>query len=97
MLDAANSMGADGYVLFSSLAGSISPTGAEIGDFYLTDSAHAGRKFSYVNPAAQPSRIGFLAQLNQQGSSGYMYKSDAVFSDVGDIRSVYVKDNSRSD
>ena len=97
MLDAANSMGADGYVLFSSLAGSISPTGAEIGDFYLTDSAHAGRKFSYVNPAAQPLRIGFLAQLNQQGSSGYMYKSDAVFSDVSDIRSVYVKDNSRSD
>jgi hypothetical protein len=26
-----------------------------------------------------------------------MYKSDAVFSDVSDIRSVYVKDNSRSD
>lgn len=41
MLDAANSMGADGYVLFAaSLAGSISPTGAEIGDYsYLTDSA----------------------------------------------------------
>ncbi|MEQ6471936.1 hypothetical protein [Comamonas sp. wu1-DMT] len=97
MMDAANSMGADGYALFSSLAGSISSTGSEIGDFYLTDTAHAGRKFSYVNPAAQPSRIGFLAQLNQQGSSGYMYKSDAVFSDVGDIRSVYVKDNSRSD
>lgn len=94
MLDAANSMGADGYALFSSLAGSITSTGAEIGDFYLTDTAHAGRKFSYVNPAAQPSRIGFLAQLNQQGSSGYMYKSDAVFSD---IRSVYVKDHSRSD
>ena len=97
MLDAANSMGADGYALFSSLAGSISPTSTEIGDFYLTDTAHAGRKFSYVNPAAQPSRIAFLAQLNQQGSSGYMYKSDAVFSDVSDIRSVYVKDNSRSD
>ncbi|GEQ74583.1 hypothetical protein CTTA_1588 [Comamonas testosteroni] len=97
MLDAANSMGADGYALFSSLAGSISPTSTEIGDFYLTDTAHAGRKFSYVNPAAQPSRIAFLAQLNQQGSSGYMYKSDAVFSDLGDIRSVYVKDNSRSD
>lgn len=97
MLDAANSMGADGYALFSSLAGSISSTGAEIGDFYLTDTAHAGRKFSYVNPAAQPSRTAFLAQLNQQGSSGYMYKSDAVFSDVSDIRSVYVKDNSRSD
>lgn len=97
MLDAANSMGADGYVLFSSLAGSITSTGAEIGDFYLTDTAHAGRKFSYVNPAAQPSRTAFLAQLNQQGSSGYMYKSDAVFSDVSDIRSVYVKDNSRSD
>lgn len=58
---------------------------------------HTRRKFNYVNPAAQPSRIGFLAQLNQQGSSGYMYKSDAVFSDVSDIRSVYVKDNSRSD
>ena len=97
MLDAANSMGADGYALFSSLAGSISPTSTEIGDFYLTDTAHAGRKFSYVNPAAQPSRTAFLAQLNQQGSSGYMYKSDAVFSDVSDIRSVYVKDNSRSD
>lgn len=97
MLDAANSMGADGYVLFSSLAGSITSTGAEIGDFYLTDTAHAGRKFSYVNPAAQPSRTAFLAQLNQQGSSGYMYKSDAVFSDVSDIRSVYVKDHSRSD
>lgn len=97
MLNAANSMGADGYALFSSLAGSISPTSTEIGDFYLTDTAHAGRKFSYVNPAAQSSRIAFLAQLNQQGSSGYMYKSDAVFSDVSDIRSVYVKDNSRSD
>ncbi|QQN70561.1 MULTISPECIES: hypothetical protein [Comamonas] len=97
MLNAANSMGADGYALFSSLAGSISPTSTEIGDFYLTDTAHAGRKFSYVNPAAQPTRIAFLAQLNQQGSSGYMYKSDAVFSDVSDIRSVYVKDNSRSD
>lgn len=97
MLNAANSMGADGYALFSSLAGSISPTTTEIGDFYLTDTAHAGRKFSYVNPAAQSSRIAFLAQLNQQGSSGYMYKSDAVFSDVSDIRSVYVKDNSRSD
>ncbi len=97
MLDFANSMGADGYALFSSLAGSISSTGSEIGDFYLTDTAHAGRKFSYVNPAAQPSRTAFLAQLNQQGSSGYMYKSDAVFGDVGDIRSVYVKDNSRSD
>ena len=97
MLNAANSMGADGYALLSSLAGSISSTGSEIGDFYLTDTAHAGRKFSYVNPAAQPSRIGFLAQLNQQGSSGYMYKSDAVFSDVSDIRSVYVKDHSRSD
>ena len=97
MLNAANSMGADGYALFSSLAGSISPTTTEIGDFYLTDTAHAGRKFSYVNPAAQSSRIAFLAQLNQQGSSGYMYKSDVVFSDVSDIRSVYVKDNSRSD
>ena len=73
MLNAANSMGADGYALFSSLAGSISPTSTEIGDFYLTDTAHAGRKFSYVNPAAQPTRIAFLAQLNQQGSSGYMY------------------------
>jgi hypothetical protein len=59
MLNAANSMGADGYALFSSLAGSISSTGTEIGDFYLTDTAHAGRKFSYVNPAAQPSRIAF--------------------------------------
>ncbi|MEB5966056.1 hypothetical protein [Comamonas testosteroni] len=97
MLDFANSMGADGYALFSSLAGSVGSTGAEIGDFYLTDTAHAGRKFSYVNPASQPSRTAFLAQLNQQGSSGYMYKSDAVFSDVSDIRSVYVKDNSRSD
>jgi hypothetical protein len=97
MLNAANSMGADGYALLSSLAGSISSSGSEIGDFYLTDTAHAGRKFSYVNPAAQPSRIGFLALLNQQGSSGYMYKSDAVFSDVSDIRSVYVKDHSRSD
>lgn len=97
MLDAANSMGADGYALFSSLAGSIGPTSSEIGDFYLTDTAHAGRKFSYVNPAAQPSRTAFLAQLNQQGSSGYMYKSDAVFSDGSDIRSVYVKDNSRND
>ena len=97
MLNAANSMGADGYALFSSLAGSISPTTTEIGDFSLTDTAHAGRKFSSVNPAAQSSRIAFLAQLNQQGSSGYMYKSDAVFSDVSDIRSVYVKDNSRSD
>lgn len=97
MLDAANSMGADSYVLFGPLVGAISATGAEIGDFYLTDTAHAGRKFSYVNPAAQPSRIGFLAQLNQQGSSGYMYKSDAVFSDISDTRSIYVKDNSRSD
>lgn len=97
MLNDANSMGADGYALFSSLAGSIGPTGAEIGDFYLTDTAHAGRKFSYVNPAAQPSRTAFLAQLNQQGSSGYMYKSDAIFSDISDNRSVYVKDNSRSD
>ncbi|WP_427772007.1 hypothetical protein [Comamonas thiooxydans] len=97
MLNDANSMGADGYALFSSLAGSIGPTGAVIGDFYLTDTAHAGRKFSYVNPAAQPSRTAFLAQLNQQGSRGYMYKSDAVFNDVSDNRSVYVKDNSRSD
>lgn len=93
MLDAANSMGADGYALFGSLASSVGP----IGDFYLTDTAHAGRKFSYVNPAAQPSRTAFLAQLNQQGSSGYMYKSGAAFPDVSDNRSVYVKDNSRSD
>jgi hypothetical protein len=58
MLNAANSMGPTA-MLFSSLAGSVSPTGSEIGDFYLTDTAHAGRKFSYVNPAAQPSRTPF--------------------------------------
>ena len=57
--------------------------------------APSGRQTSRA--MRQPSRIAFLAQLNQQGSSGYMYKSDAVFSDVSDIRSVYVKDNSRSD
>ena len=97
MLTDVNSMGADGYVFLSSLAGTYTATSVEIGDFYLSDTAHAGRKFSYVNPAAASTMADFVTQLNQQGSSGYMYKSDAVFGSVSDIRSVYVKDNSRSD
>ena len=97
MLSDANSMGADGYVFLSSLAGTYTATSVEIGDFYLTDTAHTGRKFSYINPAAASTMADFVTQLNQQGSSGYMYKSDAVFSNVSDIKSVYVKDNSRSD
>lgn len=97
MLTDANTMGADGFVLLSSLGGAMTATEMEMGDFYLTDTAHAGRKFSYTNPVAAGTMADFVAQLNQQGSSGYMYKSDAAFGDVSEIRSVYVKDNSRTD
>ena len=97
MLSDANAMGQNSYVLLSTLSGTITSTSAELGDFYLTDTAHAGRKFSYINPGAATNMNDFVAQLNQQGSSGYMYKSDAIFPGASDIRSVYVKDNSRSD
>ncbi|MDR2299991.1 MAG: hypothetical protein LBE30_16805 [Comamonas sp.] len=99
MLADANAMGANGYVLFSSLTGAMTATTRpDIGDFYLSDTAHAGRKFSYVNPASPGSMSDFLNQLNQQGSSGYMYKSGAAFPNEGnDFREIYVKDNSRND
>lgn len=95
LLADANSMGQQGYVLLSTLGTNTMPT--SMGDFYVSDTTHTGHKFSYVQQAAVGTKAEFVAQLNQQGANGYVFKSGAVFADPSDIRSVFVKDDSRSD
>ena len=90
--DAANSMGADGYALFSSWRAPVGPTGAEIGDFYLTDTARAGAKVQLCQSCGAAIAHRLLATAEpSRAAAAISYKSDAVFSDVGDIRSVYIQ------
>lgn len=98
MLSDANTLGAQGFVLVSALATQMTATSpGVIGDFYVSDTAHAGHKFAYLLQPQPGNLTEFLAQLNQQGGNGYMFKSGSVFGNVSDIRNVYVKDTSRSD
>ncbi|MBH1963460.1 MAG: hypothetical protein I8H77_03935 [Comamonadaceae bacterium] len=93
----ANRMGAQGYALVTPLA-ITSGLSVVAGDFYLSDTAHAGHKLEYLLQPDEASLAGFLAQLNRQGAGGYALKSSMVFpSSPTDIRHLYVKNTSRSD
>lgn len=93
MLDDANAMGATGFALISSLGAG----NGQSGDFYVSDTVHAGHQFTYIVQPAQATASVFVTQLNQQGSNGYRFKSFSAFGSPGGMSNLFVKNNSRSD
>lgn len=91
-----NAQGAQGYAFFSSLypGGNVTT----FGDFYVSDTAHAGSKLEYVMEPDVASADAALAQMNARGAQGYAYKGGAAYGTTLPIeqRSIYVKDTSRS-
>lgn len=92
-LAAMNAQGAQGYAFLSPMGPNASTV---FGDFYVTDTAHAASKFDYVALPDAASADAALAQMNAQGAKGYAYKSGMAFGSITDLRSLYVKDTSRS-
>ena len=88
-LDAFNDMGAQGYALACSLTSSTAT-----GDYYVSDTAHAGHKFKYMQQPEAGKLSDFLAQLDEQGANGFMFKSPMV---LDGFRNLFVRDTSRSD
>lgn len=93
MLNDANAMGATGFALLSSLGAG----NGQSGDFYVSDTAHAGHQFTYMVQPAQATASVFLTQLNQHGSNGYRFKSFSAFGAPGGMSNLFVKNSSRSD
>ena len=93
MLNDANAMGATGFALLSSLGAG----NGHSGDFYVSDTAHAGHQFTYMVQPAQATASVFLTQLNQHGSNGYRFKSFSAFGAPGGMSNLFVKNSSRSD
>lgn len=93
---AMNTLGQQGFGFVSSLATYTTPTG--LGDVYVKDSAHAASKLQYVALTPATTATAALAQMNQQGALGYLYKGDAGFgSGAGmEFRSMFVRDTTRT-
>ena len=95
-LTAMNAQGEQGYAFLSALGTNVSGLSMEMGDFYLHDSAHAGSKLQYETLPEAVTAATALAQFNQQGARGFAFKSGIAFGSTTDIRTLYVKDTSRS-
>ena len=95
-LATANQLGAQGYAYISTLAAGVL-NNVTMGDFYVTDTAHKNARLDYVADAYVGSVTALVAQANQRGSQGYLYKAGAAFpSNQTDIRNLYVRDSSLS-
>ncbi|CAB5715046.1 Uncharacterised protein [Delftia tsuruhatensis] len=91
-LSAMNALGAQGYAFTYTLASGGASFPAPMGDFYVSDTAHAGVRLDYrmVGDVAGVSAL--VAQLNQQGAQGYLYKSGMAFPDsTQELRNLYVR------
>lgn len=91
-LAAMNAQGAQGYAFLSTLGASQ----GTFGDFYVSDTAHAGARLEYATQPIAASADAALAQMNAQGAQGFLYKAPMAFSSGSDLRSLYVRDASRS-
>ncbi|MDR6214157.1 hypothetical protein QE399_001846 [Paracidovorax wautersii] len=93
-LAAMNAQGAEGFAFLSAMGPSGAP--GAFGDFYVSDTAHTGVRLEYATQPNAASADAALAQMNAQGTHGFQYKSGVSYGSVSDLRSLYVKDASRS-
>lgn len=95
-LAAMNAQGAQGYAFFASLFPAANPM--TVGDFYISDTAHAGSRLEYATEPDVASADAALAQMNARGAQGYAYKGSTTYGTNLSMeqRSLYVKDTSRS-
>lgn len=92
-----NALGQQGYAFVSSIASYTGNPLPVIGDLYVKDSAHAASKLVYQSLAPGANASAAVTQLNQQGANGFMYKGDVAYgTGTTDIRSLFVKDSTRS-
>jgi hypothetical protein len=90
-LSAMNALGAQGYAFTYTLATPTSSLPVPMGDFYVTDTAHAGTRLDYRMVADVAGVSALVAQLNEQGAQGYLYKSGMAYGDTQDLRNLYVR------
>lgn len=94
---AMNALGQQGYAFVSSIASYTANPLPVIGDLYVKDSAHAASRLSYQALVPAANATAAVAQMNQQGASGYMYKGDVAYgTGTSDIRSLFVKDTTKA-
>lgn len=97
-LAALNAMGQLGYGYVTGVAEYRTTMPVPMGDLYLTDTAHATSKLQYSLATPATTVPALVAQLNQNGATGAMYKGELAFgTGLGaDIRSVFVKDTTKT-
>ena len=95
-LAAMNAQGAQGYAYLATFAVNPGTNSQALGSFYLQDTAHTGSRLQYVAIAQPATADALLALLNQQGASGFAYKSPMSFGTVSESRGIFVKDTTKS-
>jgi hypothetical protein len=88
----ANAEGAKGYRYLTDLAFGDDNTNYAI--YGKADSESAVFSYEALPPAG--TAVDFVTQANAEGAKGFRYVSDAIFSDDGDVSSIYLKDSSQA-
>ncbi len=91
LLAAMNDQGSRGYAYLSAMV----TGGSAQNDFYVTDTAHSNSRLTYETVAQADSGDGLVAQLNQQGARGFVFKAPYMSGDGPGISLLTVRDAAR--